>query len=336
MRDALNRLYSIDANPAPPGAEVVRLTTTDGLALRAAVFRPANPRASVVILQGRSEYIERYFETIGELMQRGFAVVAFDWRGQGGSMRELSDPMKGHVDDFLLYLRDLDAVLTFIGASDLPRPCFGLAHSMGGAVLALALNHGEQRLARAVVTAPMLGIYHAPTGGWGHIAARLLNVVGLGGQYVPVTSPQTATAFAPFEDNVLTSDPERHERSVAILTAAPELAVGAPTISWVAAAFRLIGDFNNPEFGLRFACPLLLVLAGGDRVVDTPAAERFALRARGASTVTLTGAQHEILMERDVFRAEFWAAFDAFVPHCQPGEEPGLSAETSDASPVSG
>ncbi len=30
--------------------------------------------------------------------------------------------------------------------------------------------------------------------------------------------------------------------------------------------------------------------------------------------MTVPGSRHEILMERDAFREQFWAAFDAFVP----------------------
>ena len=47
---------------------------------------------------------------VGELLERRFAVVALDWRGQGGSARELENPRKGHVDDFALYERDVAAL----------------------------------------------------------------------------------------------------------------------------------------------------------------------------------------------------------------------------------
>lgn len=30
--------------------------------------------------------------------------------------------------------------------------------------------------------------------------------------------------------------------------------------------------------------------------------------------IVVEGAEHEILIERDVFRRQFWAAFDKFVP----------------------
>jgi lysophospholipase len=49
-------------------------------------------------------------------------------------------------------------------------------------------------------------------------------------------------------------------------------------------------------------------------VVSTPAIEEFAIRLRAGSHLIVAGAQHEILMEQDRYRGQFWAAFDAFVP----------------------
>jgi lysophospholipase len=40
---------------------------------------------------------------------------------------------------------------------------------------------------------------------------------------------------------------------------------------------------------------------------------RLASRFGAARIVVIEGAQHEILIERDVVRAQFWAAFDQFV-----------------------
>lgn len=52
---------------------------------------------------------------------------------------------------------------------------------------------------------------------------------------------------------------------------------------------------------------------GADRVTDTSATRRFASRLGVDRMVVIEGAQHEILIERDVVRAKFWAAFDQFV-----------------------
>ena len=57
-----------------------------------------------------------------------------------------------------------------------------------------------------------------------------------------------------------------------------------------------------------------LVAAGQDQVVSTPAIGQFAVRLRAGSHLVIPGARHEILMEQDRYREQFWAAFDAFVP----------------------
>jgi lysophospholipase len=35
---------------------------------------------------------------------------------------------------------------------------------------------------------------------------------------------------------------------------------------------------------------------------------------RAGSHLIIAGARHEMMMETDRYRAQFWAAFDAFVP----------------------
>jgi len=42
--------------------------------------------------------------------------------------------------------------------------------------------------------------------------------------------------------------------------------------------------------------------------------QEFGVRLRNGSQLVIPGAQHELLMEQDRFRGQFWAAFDAFVP----------------------
>ena len=80
------------------------------------------------------------------------------------------------------------------------------------------------------------------------------------------------------------------------------------------AAFRLMDSFRAPHFGLKVRTPVLIVAAGADPVCSTPAIERLGARLKAGHVIVLPAARHEILMERDVIREEFWAAFDAFIP----------------------
>jgi len=131
---------------------------------------------------------------------------------------------------------------------------------------------------------------------------------------VPPGGGPGSPSTMPFANNPVTSDPVRHARAAAVLEAEPALAIGAPTNAWMNAAFRAMAEIGNPNFAASVRQPMLLVACGRDQLVSTPAIEDFASRLRVGSHVILPGAKHEILMEQDYFRSQFWAAFDAFVP----------------------
>ncbi|SVD81174.1 uncharacterized protein METZ01_LOCUS434028, partial [marine metagenome] len=104
-------LVATPRDPVPEGAVAEFLAMADATRIRVARWTAAQgggtPRGTVVVLNGRSEFIEKYFETIESLRARGFAVATLDWRGQGRSDRPLANRQKGHVDDFEEYLSDL-------------------------------------------------------------------------------------------------------------------------------------------------------------------------------------------------------------------------------------
>jgi lysophospholipase len=301
-------------NPAPDGALVATIRTADGLTIRTARWRPQGPSAgTALICQGRAEFIEKYFETVGDLLARGLTVVAFDWRGQGLSARELSNRFKGHIDDFAFYERDLDALVAQVLEPFCPRPWFALAHSMGGAILIAQSRAGRSPFERIVTTAPMIDLYRLRLPGLARALAETLDAVGLGGAFIPGGDGR-ATISRAFDGNLLTSDRQRFQRFANLWTLAPELCLGDPTIGWVNAAFRLMGDFADGEYPRRALTPMLVFAAGDDRIVCSRAVERFAQRLKAGAVISIPGSRHEILMERDAIRSQFWAAFDAFIP----------------------
>lgn len=319
-------LVDTPGNSSPQGGEVFAVTTADGLRLRCARWMPAEqPRGTILISTGRAEAIEKYFETIGELLARNLCVVIFDWRGQGHSARQLRDVHKGHIADFDEYQRDLDAVIAKI-LKDCPKPWFALGHSMGGAIL---LEHAHRAgadnpFSRMILSAPMIDLVLR----WpnlARVAAALLNGCGLGRLYVPTGGPAHIVARG-FEGNPLTCDRFRFERLATLLSGDPSLSLGDPTIGWVRAAFQQMARFKDSDFPKSIRTPMLIFAPQADVVTDSFAAERFATRLKLAQVIWIPSARHEVLMERDDIRARFWAGFDAFVPGtpaCMPEEELG-------------
>jgi lysophospholipase len=77
---------------------------------------------------------------------------------------------------------------------------------------------------------------------------------------------------------------------------------------------RAMHEFALPSYPAGLRQPILMVAAGNDRVVSTPAIETFASNLLAGAHLILPGSRHEILQEQDQYRNQFWAAFDAFVP----------------------
>ena len=309
----------VDAGHRIPPGVIVGPVSSAGTILRAVRWMGAGavgrhpPVGTVVVCTGRTEFIEKYLDVAADLLDRGFAVVVFDWRGQGLSDRPLADARKGHVSSFLDYETDLSAVVDQILQPFCPRPWFGLAHSMGGAVaLSFAADHPGV-FQRLVLSAPMIEIARLPFAETLRATARLCRYGGLSGRFVPGVRGR-AGLFGTFANNLLTSDEARYQVVLDYLKAEPRLALGAPTIGWVHAAFVAMARLHADDFPLRMTTPVLVVNPGYDRVVNARATDRLVARLRASRVVPVPHSRHEILIERDLFRQQFWAAFDAFVP----------------------
>jgi lysophospholipase len=307
-------LVSIPANPVPENVVTGTIKTPDGAELRFARWAPpAGRKGTVCILTGRSEMIEKYFETVRDLRDRGFAVAVLDWRGQGHSSRRLRDPRKGYVRSFSDYEVDVETFVQQVVLPDCPPPHFALAHSMGGTVLLRLAHAGKRWFDRMVLTAPMIDLPGRRTALPVRLLLRTMRLIGQGSRYVPGGTDAMA-GLEPFVGNPVTSDPVRYARNAAILEEDPTLGIASPTVAWADSAFRAMHTFRGVHYPSQIRQPILMLAASNDAVVSTPAIEEFAYHLRAGSHLVIAGAKHEILQEQDRYRSQFWAAFDAFVP----------------------
>jgi lysophospholipase len=307
-------LVSIPANPVPEDVVSGTIKTPDGAELRFARWAPpAGRKGTVCVFQGRSESIEKYFETVRDLRDRGFAVATIDWRGQGHSSRSLRNPRKGYVRNFADFEIDVEAFVQQVVLPDCPPPYFALAHSMGGAVMLRIAYAGKRWFDRMVLSAPMIDLPGRATSFPARALVRVLRLAGQGGRYIPGGSDEL-TGASTFINNPFTSDPVRFARNTAILEEDPTLGLASPTVAWADTAVRTMHGFRASNYPSQIRQPILMMAASHDTVVSTAAIEEFAYHLRAGSHLVIAGSKHEILQEQDRYRAQFWAAFDAFVP----------------------
>lgn len=309
-------IYDHPDNPIPEGAVAGFIAADDGRKLRVARWVPAqsHKRGTVCLFQGRAEYIEKYYETIRDLLVRGFAVATLDWRGQGGSQRFIRKTRRGHVVDFDEYGLDLAAFMTQVVLPDCPPPYYGLGHSTGGLILLHQAHEMRTRFRRYVLSSPFLGL-----GKYGisepaaRVLASFLANTGFSRGYI-IGGSGRAVDSDPFEGNRLTGDLARYTRNQSVSKSVPQVTVGAPTIGWLRAAFRAIDQVKHPDFAERLRIPTLIMASTSDRIVSPFEIERFSVTSKQVHLVMMSGAEHELLQERAVYREQFWAGFDSFVP----------------------
>jgi lysophospholipase len=305
-------LFSTPDNPLPENRTEGYFETHDGLKLRYAVFRCAQPvaRGTVVILQGRNEFIEKYFETIRDLTAKGLWVATFDLRGQGGSSRLHRDRMRGHVRRFTDYERDLDTFLKQIVLPDTRLPFYLLGHSTGALIALSAAPRLASRIERMALFAPFVGLtgQALSLGALARLSGAACSI-GLGSMQFTKKFKQP-----PFADNTLTTDEQRYRRNEAIYQTHSELALGPPTARWLSEAIATIRRVSAPDHLFSITVPTILIAPTRDGVVPYADQERLSRYFRAAQLVPISGAKHEVLQERDGYRAAALAAFHAFIP----------------------
>jgi len=298
----------------PPGGEIRTLKAFDGVTLRVMLWPDGGEHGSIAIVPGRAEFIERYFEVAAELRERGFAVAILDHRNHGLSGRPLANPQKHHLHDFAPMVEDLGQILDTVIATEMPAPVSLLAHSMGAHIALRLLHDRPAAVARAVLTAPMIGIRTLPLPSC--VAAGLAaGACGLGydDRYAPGQKDWETGLPRERLRRRLTSDADRFADEEWQILRKPALKLGGVTFGWLDAAYRSIRLLARPGYAEAIATPALFVLAEREKVVDNTATRRFARRMPAAEIVEIAGAMHEILRERDVLRQQFWRSFDGFM-----------------------
>ena len=276
--------------------------------MRAALFPTPGAEATVVLMTGWSEFIEKYFEAVARIQERGFNVAMMDWRGQGLSDRNSPAAAKW-VGYFDMLKDDLRAF-----AEAQVRPRFGprmmlMTHSMGGMPALRLLADGYGGFECAMLCAPMTRLYKGATNAVVGAAATAACWFGLAGA---PARPQGDADAAVFEGNIYTSDPARHARFRALQLAEPKAAIGSPSYGWLRAAMKASAELHAPGYFDGLKTPVRIVTAGLEQRVDGDDHAVIAARSEQIYRIVIPGALHEIMMERDEIQDLYWQAFDDF------------------------
>lgn len=283
-----------------------------GVPLHYAYVKPAAAKATVVLISGRTESVIKYQELFYDLSRQGYAVFAYDHRGQGLSGRMLANSQMGHVEDFQLYVDDLHLFIQKMQPEFITKP-LALAHSMGGAILSYYLAQYPDSFQAAVMASPMhqanTQLLFGPSDG-----CYLASALGW-------TCPDCYAGFAAqpyqagaFEDNPYTHSELRYQRFRAAYQQYPTAQLGGPSWQWLAQACDVAAEL--PQIASQINTPVLILQAGADTIVTAKAQQQFCQslgsQCDGGAVKVIDGAAHELLIEADVYRLPALTAIQQF------------------------
>lgn len=249
-----------------------------GLSLYYHGWEADDPRAALLVIHGLAEHGARYLEFGRRMAAYGLSCYALDLRGHG-----LSDGRRGHAERFELYLQDVDRFRREIeGVTDGQMPLFLLGHSMGGLIAARYIEEYPARFAGAIITSP-----------WLATALPIPRVKVLLASFLNKVLP-ALPINAGIEAGYLSHDPlvvERYKDD--------PLVHGKITPRLFAEASMAMGLVMQRSDCIDI--PLLLLLAGDDRIVDTKRSETFArsLKSPDVTVRVLDDYYHEVLNDYD-------------------------------------
>lgn len=236
----------------------------DGLQLFYRAWLPdGEPREAVALVPGFGDHGARHASVAEHLAAHGFAVYAYDLRGNGRS-----HGTRAHVEAFDDYVKDT-AVFFDLVKENAPRERVTLFGHSVGAVVALAFTEKNPKApVGLILSSPFLKLrikVHEWKTRFVHLASKLTPTSPIGN---PIKGEMLShdPAVAEAYDN----DPFRHELA---------------TVGW---AEEMLNAQRRVRRGAAtLSCPLLVVYSPDDPVSDPAAIESFVQKAPAADKTAL-------------------------------------------------
>ncbi len=260
---------------SPPAPQYLR--SSDGLGLAVVHYPVETPRGRVLLVHGYGEHQGRYLEVSERLTAEGVSVWTVDLRGHGRS-----EGLQGDLRAIGDYIADVESARAHAEAHSGPGapPFFLFGHSMGGLVCLCHVLEHPGCFAGLTLTSPFLAPAQRLPPGAVVIVRALARL-----------APRLRLWARIERDDVTRDEQKRKEH------AADPLVFTGVRAAWAAATDRAQREIfaRSHEVDL----PLLLLLAGDDRVVDSGRAKALFDRLGSAdkSLKEYPGLYHELLNE---------------------------------------
>jgi len=297
--------------------------SNDGIKMRyGQTGNSGSAQATVVIIPGYTATMDMYGEQAKEIASRGYHVIGFDLRGQGGSERPRpSQPEKLLIDDFRTYSNDVALFLQSLALPD-DRPVLLMGMSFGGHVSFRTAAEHPDLVDGLLLLAPAL----RPKGGGQSFEKvyrlfKMGDAIGKDKRYIP-----TNTNWVPYhEENLLrvgiehcSSSPKRLPMRDAIFTLRPEQRVGGITFNWGREFYGSSEFILQPGYPEALDKPVTIIHAEVDHFVETEVNKNVCeTRMSDCVSIAIPNAGHCLAQEIDPILNRIYKSLDETILRMQ-------------------
>ena len=301
----------LDDYKAPEGINSYFVKMNDGIKLRVChwIKSDKETKGTILLQQGHNEFIEKYYETIKEFLDKNYSVIAFDWRGQGLSERTTSFTERAFIKSFKRHDQDLKYILEKVVNKYFQKPIIGIGHSMGGCLMLSAFYNHPKIFEKGILSAPMLGFKNEK---FLRTASSIMNIFKKDYDYLIGSKPNMGIE-TPFEINDLTSDINRYERALKLVRKKPELRLWGITNSFAKAVNARFKIIRQKGWAETINTKILIINSLNDRVVDANKTIIMSKRLKNNKLISFQECEHEVFMEKDIHRKKMWEEIDYFL-----------------------
>lgn len=271
-------------------------------------------KGTVVITTGYADFIESYFETINDYLDRGFEVYAMDWAGQAGSERyDKAKPWLPNPNNFFSSIKDLHQFRDEIVKHDKEKPIFLSTHSMGGHIGLHCIQKFPDDFDFAIMAAPLADFTMSKfKSRLIEEFSRVATSLGFGNRKVN-RGRQVIVKIKEDREEHKSIEPIRMNIHQIYSDKNPDLRIGDQTLATTYSTLKSIRLLNEPDNLKSIKIPVLIGVAEKDRLVDNSKILRAVKLIKHAKAVILKEANHAIWTEREVIRSEWFKHVDKFI-----------------------
>lgn len=262
-------------------------------------------KASVIILHGYTEFLQKYYEAAWYLLNSNYNVFMFDMRGHGLSCRETEEKHFAHVNDVDDYVKDLGSFVDqIVKPNSDNKPLYVFAHSMGGAVSLLYMVENNDVFEKAVFCSPMVDPHTKGAPRWvtmNHIN-RKGPEIGWEGKFTfsgtwnpdPNFKYAADVSYNRFLSNLNIRRADWHYQN------------SVSTFAWMREVMKIRDRLLDKEAVSKIKSKMLIMAAGKDLMVKVKEAKKFSKLVDNCEYYCFKKAKHTIYTGTDENIALFY------------------------------